>query len=103
FDFLSYRYDLHRRVHSRWQDLTRANRDKVVPSKVLVKYFINASGAISSIESSQPGQYYDGKSNERKLAEYALALENKEPVPFPETVMSEFPGGFFYQIELSIR
>ncbi len=103
FDFLGYRYDLHSRVISRWEDLIRANRDKVVPSRVLVRYYINTNGAVSSIESSQSGNFSTEKSNERKLAEYALALENKEPVPFPETVSREYPKGFFYQIQLSIR
>ena len=103
FDFLGYRYDLHGRVISRWEDLIRANRDKVVPGKVLIRYFINKDGAVSSIESFQRGSYSSEKSNERKLAEYALALENKSPVPFPETVSQEYPNGFFYQIQLSIR
>jgi len=103
FDFLSYRYDLHRRVISRWDGLVRANQDKVIPAKITVRYFINSNGAISSIESSQTGNTSSEKSNERKLAEYALALENKEPVPFPETVSKEYPKGFFYQIQLSIR
>ncbi|MEM1158566.1 MAG: hypothetical protein AAGH72_09945 [Verrucomicrobiota bacterium] len=103
FDFLDYRYALHSRVISRWQNLIRANRDKVVPGKVVVKYFININGAVASIESSQTGRYSSEKSNERKLAEYALALENKDPVPFPETVSREFPNGFFYQIQLSVR
>ncbi|MEM6883817.1 MAG: hypothetical protein AAF571_02210 [Verrucomicrobiota bacterium] len=103
FDFLDYRYDLHGRVISRWNELIKANRDKVVPSRVIIRYFINTSGAIAFIESSQPGNFSSEKSNERKLAEYALALENKEPVPFPETVSKEFPKGFFYQIILSIR
>jgi len=103
FDFLGYRYDLHRRVISRWEGLVRANRENLRPSKILVKYYINANGAISAIESTQSGAFSNEKPNERKLAEYALALENEEPVPFPETVSNEFPKGFFYQISLSIR
>lgn len=66
-------------------------------------YFINTSGVVSTIESTQNGVHASEKSNERKLAEYALALENNEPVPFPETFIKEFPHGFFYQITLVIR
>ncbi len=103
FDFLGYRYDLHRRVVSRWESLVKANRDMVESEKIVVRYYINASGAVVNIESSSDSTNTVEISNGRKLAEYALALENKSPVPFPESVKKEYPNGFFYQITFVVR
>lgn len=103
FDFLSYRYDLHNRVNNRWKGLVRANRDKLRPSKVEVRFYINARGVVSAIESTHRRKTTSEKSNEQKLAEYALALENENPVEFPESVRREYQKGFFYKITLTVE
>jgi len=103
FGFLEYRYALHNRVIARWQELVRANRSKLVPTRLTLKYYVNSSGFISVIESASKNSYSKNGSNEQKLAEYALALENEAPFAFPEPIKKEFPFGFFYQISLSVR
>jgi len=102
FDFLDYRYDLHRRVIRRWESLVQSNRDKLVSGRVFLRYYVNSDGFISVIE-SEPGRTHGTPpSNRRKLAAYALALENKDPVPFPDTVRQQYPHGFFYQIRMHV-
>jgi hypothetical protein len=103
FCFLECRYDLHKRVIERWEDLVKSNRDKLQPSKMTLHYHINPQGYISVIESRSSTGKTSQDSNEYKLAAYALALENKDPIPFPDLVSAEFPYGYFYQITLTIR
>jgi len=104
FEFLEFRYDLHRRVLDRWQNLVRANRNALAPGTIRLKYYINDAGFISVIE-TKPGSSSDSPAmeNARKLGAYALALENKDPVPFPESVKRVYPKGYFYQISLVVR
>lgn len=104
FEFLEFRYDLHRRVLDRWQNLVRANRNALSPGTIQLKYYINDAGFISVIE-KKPGSWSDSPAieNAHKLGAYALALENKDPVPFPESVKRVYPKGYFYQISLVVR
>lgn len=104
FDFLEYRYDLHGRVLDRWQNLVRANRGALAPGTTTLKYYVNEEGFISVIEKKAgSGPSNPEAENARKLGSYALALENKEPTAFPETVKAVYPKGFFYQITFVVR
>ena len=103
FDFIDYRYGLHNRVIKRFQNLTRENRDKLLPGKIKLHYFISAQGYVSVIEADKKISEDIAMGNLHKLARYALAQENNDPQPFPAAVLQEYPEGYFYQITLTLK
>ncbi|MGF1678460.1 MAG: hypothetical protein ACFCUX_04610 [Candidatus Methylacidiphilales bacterium] len=95
--FIDYRYDLQRRVLTRWDNLQRSNAGKLTPGRITLRYYVNSSGQISVIEPNA-GKSHLAASPTYQLAIYALALENESPTPFPELLKQKYPNGYFYEI-----